>query len=226
MNNPSNIMAYGAILISIALGLLLMALFITYLQLLKKYTNLKEEKSKIGEDAQRQAESLIEQARRQSASILGESQQKAANIIKEAGVISQEARQKMITEMSRVTQGYAKSYQELLTEVKNEALAIVNNISQSIKGESAKEIEMMKQALTGEIVKAQEITRKAITESIAKIEEEVKVNKQERIKKVDTAIFDIIREASQKVIGRSFNPQEHEDLVIKSLDEAKKEHVL
>lgn len=226
MTNPSDIMLYGAILISIALGFLLLALFITYFQLLKKHTKLKEEKGKGTEESQRQAVLIVDQARKQSTSILAESQQQAAELIKDAGTISQEAKQRMIEEMSKVAQGYAKNYQELLVEVKNEALGVVRNISQSIKGESAKEIEAMKQALTGEIVKAQEITRKAITESLSKVETEVNAYKQARIKRVDVAIFDIIREASQKVIGKSLNTKEHEDLVIKSLEEAKKERVL
>ena len=131
----------------------------------------------------------------------------------------------MLDEIGKVTQGYAKNYQGLLEEAKKEAIGIINNISTDIKGEASREIEVMKNALTQEVQRAQEATRKAIEETLSKVGAEVQAYKKARLERVDTAIFEIIKQASQRVIGKSLNLADREELVMKSLEEAKKENV-
>lgn len=225
MINPSQILLYGAILISIALGFIVIGLVISYLRLVRNYSKLKEEKRKLEAVAQKEAEKIIDEARRQSSQILQEAQSKASSMIQEVGFISEQTKKKMLDEIGKVTQGYAKNYQGLLEEAKKEAIGIINNISNDIKGEALREIEEMKQALTQEVLRAQETTRKAIEESLSKVGAEVQAYKQARLKRVDAAIFEIIKQVSQKVIGKSLSLEDKEELVMKSLEEAKKENV-
>ena len=225
MSDPSQIWLYATTLISIALGLIVISLVIIYLRLVRKHAQLKEEKSRMGAAAQKEAEKVIDEARRQSIQMLQEAQERASNMIKEVGFISDQTRNKMLEEIGKVTQGYAKNYQGLLEEAKKEAIGIINNISTNIKGEASREIEVMKSALTQEVQRAQEATRKAIEETLSKVGAEVQAYKKARLERVDTAIFEIIKQASQRVIGKSLNLADREELVMKSLEEAKKENV-
>lgn len=225
MIDPSQILLYGVILISIALGFFVIGLVISYLRLVRNYSKLKEEKRKFEAAAQKEAEKIIDEARRQSSQMLQEAQGRASSMIQEVGFISDQTRKKMLDEIGKVTQGYAKNYQGLLEEAKKEAIGIINNISNDIKGEASREIEEMKQAFTQEVLRAQETTRKAIEETLSKVGAEVQVYKEARLKRVDAAIFEIIKQVSQKVIGKSLSLEDKEELVMKSLEEAKKENV-
>ena len=225
MTDPAQILLYGAVLISIALGLLVLSLVVSYLRLHKTYSRLKERKNMIESDAHKEAEKIMDEARKKSMESLKQARIQASKIINEAGVITQEAKQKMLSDFSTVTTGYAQSYQQLLAQAKDEAIKIIDNISKDIKSQAASEIGTMKSALTQEVAKAQETTRKAILQSIQTIEKEMEAYKKARIQKVDENVFEILRQVTQRVIGRALSPQDHEDLVIKSLEEAKKENV-
>jgi hypothetical protein len=58
------------------------------------------------------------------------------------------------------------------------------------------------------------------------MEEELAVYKAERMKKVDEKIFEILRDVAAKAIGKALSLEDHEDIVVKALEDAKKEHVL
>jgi hypothetical protein len=58
------------------------------------------------------------------------------------------------------------------------------------------------------------------------MEKELEVYKAERLKKVDEKIFEILKDASTKAIGKSLSLEDHEDVVIKALEDAKRENVL
>jgi len=77
------------------------------------------------------------------------------------------------------------------------------------------------------IIKQQEAMNQESQLYVAKMhlgaEKEIEVYKQERLKKLDEQLRDIIFKAAREVIGRSISFSEHEDLVNKALENAKKE---
>ena len=58
---------------------------------------------------------------------------------------------------------------------------------------------------------------------VSKMEEEINVYKQAQMKRVDTSIHAILVDATKEIIGKSMNVSEHEELVEKALDRAKRE---
>lgn len=225
MDNPAQILLYGSVLIAVALGLLVISLLVAYLRALKKVTEIKSKKRSIEDEAALEADKIITEARNQASQIIQESQTKASAIVKEAGVLNEQVKNQILTEISQVTNEYAKSYQEVLAKAKTDVIKIVSNISDDVKKEASLEIQTMRQALTQEVAAAQAATKKAIEDSLSKVEGEVESYKKARFERIDKAVLDIIRQVSQRVIGRSLSTEEKEDLIIKSLEEAKKENV-
>jgi len=225
MENPAQILLYGSVLIAVALGLLVISLLVSYLRALKKVTEIKDKKRNIEDEAAKEADRIITEARNQASQIIQESQVKASAIIKEAGVLNEQVKNQILAEVSQVTNEYAKSYQEVLTKAKTDVVEIISNISDEVKKEATVEIQTMRQTLTQEIANAQVVTRKAIEDSLSKVGEEIEAYKKARFERIDSAVIDIIRQVSQRVIGKSLSTEEKEDLIIKSLEEAKKENV-
>ncbi len=99
---------------------------------------------------------------------------------------------------------------------------IDENLDQVIK-DSAKTLE----AQSKEVQKAYfESLQKVKTEETAKTKQELEEFKKAQMEQVKDRAEVLVAQILQKVLGKAISPKEHEDLVIKALDEAKKEGVL
>jgi hypothetical protein len=99
-------------------------------------------------------------------------------------------------------------------------------LSKDVKEEVGRQIDTVNTSLASEIQKTQAETRRVLLGAYKKMEDEVEAYKVERLKKVDERIFDLLKDASVKAIGKLLSPEDHEDVVIKALEDAKRENVL
>ena len=222
---PSDILLYGLVLISIALGLFVLALVVSYLRIVRRYSQLKEEKSKLEAEAKLKAEKKLEEASKVSEQIIQEARIKASEIIKKTETFSRETKDAMIAELGKVSTEYIGSYKQALNEAKTETVSVLAGVSKDLKSKALSEVETFKGSLQAEIKSSQEALRQAVNAGYQKIEGEIDKYRKVRLQQVDVAIFEILREVSQRVIGKALTLEEHEELVIKSLEEAKKENV-
>lgn len=66
-------------------------------------------------------------------------------------------------------------------------------------------------------------TQYLVANKFAKVQKELEEYRNSQLKKIDAQIYLIIFEASREVLGRSISRGEHEDLVRKALERAKKD---
>lgn len=64
-----------------------------------------------------------------------------------------------------------------------------------------------------------------VANMLSKLEKEAEDYRQNKLKKVDEQIREIVLSAAREVIGRAISLSEHEDLVTKALDRAKKDQI-
>ena len=102
---------------------------------------------------------------------------------------------------------------------------LIKTLGEDIKKEAHLEVEAMRDSLRREIEKAQAATKAAIDEAYAKVERDIEGYKNKRLKQLDSEIFEIIRLVSEEVLGKTLSIKEHEDTIIKSLEDAKKQNV-
>lgn len=113
-----------------------------------------------------------------------------------------------------------------------------------IVGESAKKVELQITRFTEELARLlhaksaelgayvekaqQEQVRESqyfVANMLTKIEKEAEEYRQNKLKKVDEQIREIVQSAAKEVIGRAISLSEHEDLVTKALEKAKKDRI-
>ena len=222
----SEIILFGSVLISVALGLLLIALVVLYVRLIIKHNSLREEKSQIESNAKAHADEIIAKANNEASEIIKTAHSEATRKVLEAGKIGAEVQQKVLADMEKVAKDYAANYQKILEQAKSESLSLISSMSGDVKQAASQEIEMMRKALQEEVAKTQEATKTAISGAYAKIEKEIEAYKQARITKINESVFEILQQVALRVIGKSLTQSDHGELVIKSLEEAKKENVL
>lgn len=219
------IIIYGAVLITVAFGLLVIALVVLYVRLSRKHQNVLEEKPKAKITPEQDINTILLEAQQKGQKIIEESNNRAQKVVAQAGTFSAETKHKMLAQLDAVSKEYQANYLGLIEEARTKTGELIKMLGEDIKKEAHLEVEAMRDSLRQEIKKAQVETKAAIDQAYLRVEQEIKGYKQKRLEQVDKEIFEIIRLVSEDVIGKALSTKEHEETIIKSLDEAKKQNV-
>ncbi|OGM17840.1 hypothetical protein A2V56_04315 [Candidatus Woesebacteria bacterium RBG_19FT_COMBO_42_9] len=217
---------YGAVFLTSVLGLTLGIVALSFRELIKKYYRLKEEYERQAAEFTAKKEALSQEAQKTAEKIVTEAQLKAQVIISEAGTFSTKSKEDFSREVKRATEIQIANFQAALANSQKEAGEAFGGISGSVRAEVQNQIVALRKALEEEINRSRAEARESINEAYQKVEEEVEVYKGIRLKQLDERIFEIISDVISKATGSVLNFDEHEDLVIKALEEAKKQNVL
>ena len=98
-----------------------------------------------------------------------------------------------------------------------------------IKEDVAKESEAAKEVVhnfAGDLKRVAEETENTLKEGVKgefdKVREEIAAYKEERVKKIDDSAKGVLEEVARDVLGKTMNAQDHEELILKSLDSIKR----
>ncbi len=208
-------------LIGISLTLLLVGILIMFLKLLFKYDELKHGKEKVSVDP----ETLVTQARARSQQILEEAHIKSRDMVAKAEAFLKREDGALNKEIEKAESVYLKTYNEAIKASGDKAEKMIQNIPQDIKLVLVSVIDNFRVTLSKEIEKAQQDANKSIKEAYEKAAEEVNKYKEDRMKQVDSSILSIVKDVTEKVLSKSVSTEEHEKLVQKALEEAKRQKV-
>jgi len=99
------------------------------------------------------------------------------------------------------------SYQASLKQLTTNSLSGFQNVASELELELQKQIKDFRQTL------------------LTNLEKEVEVYKAAKIKRIDLASVGLVQKVAQEVLNKSLTLEDHENLVIKSLEKAKKEGI-
>lgn len=178
---------------------------VCYLILLRAYFKLKEKEQvlRTAESTHRKAERILEHAQEREEEIIKEGYEKAAEVMEQAEVFDQDAQEKL----AKVVEGMAlRASEELKTQT----------------GEEIKEFkkEMIEQTNQNK----QELSR-VMAQQLVEAEEEVKRYKEEKMKEAEIKVAQMVKEVTAKVLNEGLDPDQHQDLIIRSLEDAKRKRV-
>jgi len=220
MINFDPILIYLVIFITVALLLLCIAVTVLYIRLVNKFNDFKE-----GKEEKVDPQAVLQEAQDKSVKIIEEANLKSKDIISKAEVFLTNYNSSLKQELSKSTQIYVQKYQQALSLTQQESIKVLQNIPEDIKKVLIQEIASIRAAIQTEVGKAEVDARNLVVEAYRKAESEVANYKNERIKQVDDAVVMILRDVARKVLSKEISKEEHEKLVLKALDEARKENV-
>ena len=220
------ILFFGTIFLTAVLGLTLGAVAISFRELIKKYYTLKGEYEREVNETKAKQTTLELEAKKIADRIVIEAQEKARAIISEAATYSSKSKEEFSAEVKRATGAQMASFEAALNEAKTQAAQTFGSISNEVGKEVQAQIELLRSALSTQITASQEEAKKAVADAYKKVELEVDAYKKVREKQVDERIFEVLEETTSKVLGKAISISDHEELVIKALEEAKSQNVL
>lgn len=121
-----------------------------------------------------------------------------------------------------VHQALQKMTDDIKKEVADTAYYFKNSYSSSLKqlaDSSLKDIQNVAKELEADLQKQ---IKEFSDNMLPNLEKQVEEYKQARIKQAEQTIINIIQESSQEILNKSMAPDDHQKLVIESLEKAKK----
>ncbi len=176
--------------------------------------------------AQADYQEILETANKKAQEILSQSTQ----IKNESTQIFEKSVQAMLLNQKQALENtslaLSRKHLEEITELNKQSVLILTNVYKDIELAAKTDFEKYKELVTKQTFEAERIAQTRIKEEYIKLEAEMQQLKQQRIQELNENIYKILSKISKEVIGHSLSFAEHEDLVVKSLDEAKKEGAL
>lgn len=209
----------GVIILISSFVLLLVGVVVTYFWLVRKYLAMQHEQGERGLELAKVREQVFQDAQQQAGAILADAQKKAQDIIKGAEFFENQQKAEVDKVLQTATHQFANAYKILLDEASKNTSKTLQSISDDIKNAVLAEVR-------GFTEKMQEEAKGTVSSIYRDIELEINAYKQQRLKQIDTAIIQIIEETAQKVVGKELSLEEHEKLVLKALEEAKRQNIL
>ena len=211
------------ILVSISFGILLVGIIITYFWLIKKYLSLEHTKAQAQTEMGIQSQKLLSDAQVSANQIVKDATSKAEAIVKGAQNIDVSQQQMIVKALEAQSQKYIALYQTSLKAIEQQALSAVQGAPEEIKKGIQAQINLVGQNLSKELVGTQNQFRIAMDTAYKNMQIDLESYKKAKINKVDENVLEAIESIAQEVIARSIPVEDHEQLILKSLDQAKKE---
>jgi len=196
----------------------------------KRLDSLTDEQSKKWADlelkAQKDYQQIIEDANRKASEI----SHKAVEINTDSSLKLQQAIDEMLKNqkdaLTNASSTLLKTHQEQVSELNKHILEVAGNIYKDIDNNSKNDMHQFFELIKKQTFDAETFAQQRIKEEYEKLEKEVAIKREEKIKKLDENIYKILTNISKDIIGKSLDLSSQEDLIIRSLNQAKKEGAL
>lgn len=176
---------------------------------------------------------IIESAQKQANAIVEKAVESAKHILFETEYVKQDITKEMQDSLSKVAEETIKMVQGRSSESEKEFRIVVDEIKRDFAAEASKKLTAIEQIardetddfkdiLRRETVSSQAIIGKKIGDDFQEVQAEIDAYKRAKFTEIDHNIQVVIKQVVKEVLGSSLNVPIHEELVIKSLDEAKK----
>lgn len=178
---------------------------------LKAYDNLSRELSRI----KHEKEVIEERARHHAQKIVNEAKDKALGIVEGAQIKVEKSNEEVEERLNKVSEDQIGQYKQVL-----------HNISKSIEDGALREMQEFKKTLEMETIDAQKIIGKRIEEQYTDATRNLEEYRLRKLKELNNSLFETLKLVSRKVLGRTMSVEDHGDLVVKALEEARHEQLI
>lgn len=176
---------------------------------------------------------IIEQAQKQANSIVERAVESAKHILFETEYIKHDITKEMQDSLQKVAEETVKMVQGRSTESEKEFRAVVDEIKADFAKEAEKKLSAIeqvtlqetsdfKEVLREETIKSQIIIGKKIGEDFNSVQNELIEYKKQKLSEIDKNIQIITKQVVEEVLGKSIPLPIQQELVISSLEKAKK----
>ncbi len=179
-------------------------------------------------------EDLIDETRIKAVRIIDDANHKALDLLNKIPLSTDISSEKFKENLSRVsssqikefekaTSDFIRVYSQTLQDLRLKNIEIFQNTSKDIEVNAAEEIKNFKESMQKLTTLSQKEVKKKIDADYEIAKREIESYKKEELSKIDSEIYELLEKIAKIVLGKALSLSEHEDLIEKSLERAKKE---
>ncbi len=223
------------IFFDMAAAILILALaLITVVFYLSRITKNLHANLNMKDEALQKNANLLDEARIKALNLIDDANNKALDIINKVTLSTDIASENFKEDLSRVsslqikefekaTADFTALYSQILQDLKTKNIEVFQNVSKDIEVNTTDEIKNFKESMQKLTVLSQKEVKKKIDSDYKNSKKEIENYKKEELQKIDQGIYELLEKVSKLVLGKALSLSEHEDLIQKSLQKAKKE---
>ena len=204
------------------------------------FLKLRKANEKLGKrnsDEEKRWQELEIKAQNDYQEIISEANKKASEIIAQATAVNHDSVKSFEDSVSTMlhnqkaniekqSEEISTKHEEEINELNNNIIKLLTNVYKEIETATRADLENYKQVIKQQTFEAEKIAQERMKTEYEKLEKEIALKKQQRLKQLEENIYKILNNISKEIIGKSLDLTAHEDLIVKSMDKAKKEGVL
>lgn len=209
----------------VVIEVLVVILLVGLYKLLARYETLKEEYRKTIADSQNQAEEVYEKAQEEAKKIMDDARVKSQKLVQDAEGFSVEGTKRLQEALDWMLKDQTRAYTDELKAARKKTEEQLLSMAGEVNQMAATELKVFANKLQQQTKFAQEEASKSIQQAYAQMGEELERYKKQRMERVDEIVKDMVMRVARDVMGDSLSTSEHETLVMKALEEAKKKNV-
>ena len=223
------------IFFDMAAAILILALaFIAVVFYLARITKALHANPDIQDGASPKNANSVDAARIKAAKIVDDANNQALDIVSKitlsADVASESFKENLarasstqIKEFEKATADFTKIYSQILQDLKTKNIEVFQSVSQDIETNTMEEMQNFKESMQKLTTLSQREVRRKIDLDYKIAKQEIENYRKEELGKIDSGIYELLEKIAKEVLGKALSLSEHEDLIEKSLEKAKKE---
>lgn len=189
----------------------------------EKSMHVSQNYDQLVQEAKAKAKAIIDQAGMEAATILAQSQNTKLNL----DMKSEETFKKITDEQMQLlrtnSEEYFRSYTSSLEEVKHHYASLLEQMLADIRDSTQKEIQELKAILKNQLTQSQGSVTKQMQDDFMKAQIEINEYKKHELERIDKSMNDLLIRVSEEILGKMIPIRDHQQLIIDSLEMAKKE---
>jgi hypothetical protein len=203
---------------------------------LVKVTKMLHANSSLKDEAFKKNAELLDTARVKAVKMLDDANNQALDIVNKVTLSTDVASEKFKEDLTRISSAQIKEcekatsdftdfYSQVLKDFKSKNIEAFQNVSKDIETNTMLEIKDFKESMSKITTLAQKEVKEKINNDYSATKKEIEDYKKEELQKIDSGIYGLLEKTAKEVFGKALSLSQHEDLIEKSLEKAKKEGV-
>jgi len=155
--------------------------------------------------------------------IIRKANYRALQILEGSNIFSKGLRKDMKQSIDKLSHTLLDTYKQTIEEEKERNIKTIEDVSGQVRQELVKEIYDFKETLHKETLGSRELVETKLNEEYEKIKRELTLYKESEMKKIDNKIYEIVIRAVKESVGKTLDVQDHQEIIMKSLEDSKRE---
>lgn len=223
--------------ICLILGISLVIVIQDLFKLEKRLHKTEDENNGFKNSLQKEADIVLEDAHKRAMHLIDEANRKAMEIVSSSETYTAESKQALkdsinavtkteIDQINRLGHDILSTYQATLQNVQKEGNEVVTTITKDLEKQAAEQITAFTNSVRQETAASEKEIQVRITREYELAKNEVASYKQAQMQKAQDQLFDLIRFLTEAALGRGLTLEQHQNLAIDALKEAKSQGVI